>query len=138
VPTRIEFHDSTLKGCEQFGADVEIGLDAYVHRWNMVDGAWRGTGWVQPVRVLVSNVVGPWVAPVTRVDISSGRLRVGDVIHDNTVELPFVASDSIEVWLQLASSEVVELAGLAVRIEPVGEARYVEDLPDELRPGHAG
>jgi hypothetical protein len=118
--------------------DVEVVLDAYVHRWDMVGDSWTGTGWKQPVRIRVSDVGSSWIAPVLPIDISDGRLRVGTITHDNLVRLPFNASDVISLWLQLTNADVVEFVGRGVYIDVVGEARFVEDLPADLRPGDAG
>ena len=51
-----------------------------------------------------------------------------------TSTLPFNASDATSLWLQLMNADIVEFVGRGVRIEAVGEARFVEDLPADLRP----
>jgi hypothetical protein len=137
LTTWIEFHDSTLVGVNHTTNDVEVILDAYVHRWDILGDAWTGTGWVQPVRILISDVGGRSIAPVLPVDISYGRLRVGTISYDNMVRLPFNASDAIGLRLQLTNADVVEFIGRGVHIDAVGDARFVEDLPADLRPGDA-
>jgi hypothetical protein len=118
--------------------DVEILLDAYVHRWDAVGDSWTGTGWMQPVRILIRDVGGRSTTPVLPINISDGRLGVGAITHDNLVRLPFNASDAIRLWIQLTNADVVEFMGSRVQIEVVGEARFVEDLAADLRPGDAG
>jgi hypothetical protein len=44
----------------------------------------------------------------------------------------------ISLWLQLTNADVVEFVGRGVYIDVGGEARFVEDLPADLRPGDAG
>ena len=135
MTTRLEFHDSTLAAVNHTTKDVEVILDAYVHRWDTVGESWTGTGSRQPVRILIRDVGGRSIAPVLPVDISDGRLRVGTITHDNLVRLPFNASDAISLWLRLTNDDVVEFVGGGVQIDTVGEARFIEDLPADLLPG---
>lgn len=138
MPTWIEFHDSTLVALNRAGADVEILLEAYVHRWETNGKTWQGTGWMQPVRITVSKVVGESVTLGLPIGVSQGRLQLGAVNHDNVLQLPLTASEPTNLRLQLVSAEVLEFAGRAIRVEAAGEARYVEDLPPDLWPGDAG
>ena len=134
MPTWIEFHDSILIAISQAGTDRELVLDAYVHRWEAQASGWKGTGWSQPVRILFRNAVGSLVVPVLPADISDGRLRLGDVAHVNLVQFPLEVSGDVHLWLELATADVVNLSGRGVRVEAVGDGRYVEDLPAEFRP----
>jgi hypothetical protein len=68
------------------------------------------------------------------VEISDGWVRLGAVAYNNLVRLPLQASGGIRIWLQLNTADVVQLTGSAVRIETIEEARYVEELPADLRP----
>jgi hypothetical protein len=131
----LEFHDSTVAAVNYSGNDVEVVLDGYVHRWDAVGDSATGTGWVQPVRILIGGVGGTWMVPVLPIDISDGRLRVGATRHDNMVGLPFLASGAISLWLQFVNADMVEFVGRRVHIDAIGEARFVEDLPADLRPG---
>jgi hypothetical protein len=138
LTTWLEFHDSTLAVVNHTTKDVVVELDAYVHRWDAVGDSWTGTGWMQPVRILISDVGGRSIAPALPVDISDGRLRVGTITHDNMVRFPFTALVVISLWLRLTNGDIVEFVGGGVQIDAVGEARFVEDLPADLRPGVAG
>jgi len=93
---------------------------------------------MQPVRILISDAGHERPSAGLPIDVADGRLRVGAITHDNLVPLPFTAVDSISLWVQLANAATVEVAGAAVSVEPFGEARFVENLPDDLRPGDAG
>ncbi len=119
-------------------SDVEVVLDAYVHRWEAMGDSWKGAGWIQPVRILMRDVVDGSIKPVLPIDISDGRLRVGLITHDNLVRLPFNASDAVSLSLQLTNADVLEFYGRGVNIDVVGEGRFVEDLPDDLRPTDVG
>jgi hypothetical protein len=134
VPNWIEFHDSTLIGINQIGQDRELVIDAYVHRWEQRGDEWAGSGLMQLVHIVVMNAVGPLPStPVLPADISEGRLRAGDVVS-GLLPLPFEASDDVDLALQFVTSGAVAVTGRGVRVEAVGEGRYVEDLPAELRP----
>ena len=123
----VEFHDSTLQAVSQSGTAVSFVLDAYVHRWEKIGDARKGTGWIQPVRILANEVAGQIVRPDVPIDIANGRLHVGPTTHSNLVPLPFRSSDAVTLWLQLAMADVVECVGRGVRVDAIGDARYVED-----------
>ena len=115
----------------QAGTDRELVLDACVHRWEAQASGWNGTGWSQPVRILVRNAVGSLVAPVLPADISDGRLRLGDVTHVNLVQFPLEFSGDVDLWLELGTADIISLSARGVRVEAVGNGRYVEDLPPD-------
>ena len=130
----LEFHDSTLTGLDAREPNVELLLDAYIPRWERLNDGWRGTGWMQSVRIVVSNATGLSALPRLPVKISDGRLQLGTVALNNVVRLPLQASCVVRIWLQLATADVVELTGSAVCLEATADARYIEELPAELRP----
>jgi hypothetical protein len=55
VRSSLEFHDSTVSAIIVDGASVRIAIDGYVHHWEWVDGTWKGTGWMQPVQIVLVN-----------------------------------------------------------------------------------
>lgn len=118
----------------QAGADAEIVLDAYEHRWEKRRDAWFGTGWRQPVRIVIKNVVNRPIRFDNPVTISCGRLTTGSVEHDNGVELPFNSTEPIHLRLELTNAKLLEIVGSGLLAETAGEARYIEDLPADLRP----
>jgi hypothetical protein len=130
----LEFHDSILIGFDAEEPQVQLLLDGYVHRWERLDEGWSGTGWMQNVRIVVSNAVGPSAVPPLPVDISDGQLHVGTVCHDNLVRLPLEASGAIRIWIQLTIADIVEFTGSAVRFEATAAGRYIEELEADLRP----
>lgn len=138
MPSWIEFHDSVLTRIKASGKDVSIDLDAYVHQWEYQGGESKGTGWMQPVTILVKNTrqgIPRFVLPSA---IDGGRLRISDTLHDGLVPLPFVAKHAVHLTIELVSGGVLEAAGDGVQLESTGRARYVEDLPGDLRPRNAG
>jgi len=134
LKTWIEFHDSELTAVNETNHGVTVDLDAYVHRWESSGDSWHGTGWMQPVRILISGAAHERLAAVLPLGVSDGRLRVGAITHLNVVPLPFDALDAVGLWLQLVNADIVEIEGAGVTVEPCGEASFVEDLPADLRP----
>ena len=68
------------------------------------------------------------------VGISGGSIRVNDTVHDNLIPLPFEGVGAVRVVIQLVDGEVVEIAADRVTLAATGDARFVEDLPADLRP----
>jgi hypothetical protein len=134
----IEFHDSTVLSAIQTGAKVEIGLNAYVHRWQKRRDGWCGTGWSQPIRVLIKNVINCTVKFEGPVGISDGCLKIGAVEHDNGIELPYTSAEPAVLRLALVDANDIEIAGRGILVEAAGAARYIEDLPPDLRPKDIG
>ncbi len=130
----LEFHDSTLIAVVARETQVELLLDAYIHRWKRLDADWRGTGWMQSVRIVVDNAIGPVGAPLLPIEIADGRVQLGTAAPGDPVRLPLHASGRIGIWLQLTSAGVVALTGTAMRIEAAGDARFIEELPADMRP----
>ena len=129
----IEFHDSDLTDCVRTGANIELRINAYVHRWEQLDGCWRGTGWVQDLSIVVSDAHVDETMPRLPVSISDGRLRVGDNEHE-IVPTQFESGGPAALVLRFDSNHQVEVVGSTVQIHPIGPARYVEDLPPDFAP----
>jgi len=43
-------------------------------------------------------------------------------------------SGDTDLWLELGTADVINFSARGVRVEALGDGRYVEDLPAELRP----
>ena len=114
------------------GSSILIGIDGYVHRWDLIDAECNGTGWIQPVRIVVLGgaVDDP---PGLPADLYGGEIWAGAVHHSNLVPLPFRSLQPSKFRLKLADREL-EVEGQSIVIEPTGEGRYVKDLPDDFRP----
>lgn len=131
----VEFHDSVLVAVNPTDRSVVLILDGYVHIWEIVEDARRGTGWMQPVRV---SLTGSSVLPdalVVPIDVSTGLLAFGAMTHRNLVPLPTRSSEATYLRLEFMDATVLELRGMGVEVEAAGAARYVEDLPADLWPG---
>jgi hypothetical protein len=113
---------------------VSLRLDAYVHRWEHRHGGWVGTGWMQPVPIVVSNGTAPKTQFTTPAEIADGYVQVNDAIHHNLVRLPFQGDGAVRVVMELFDGAVLELAGDQVTVTAAGDARFLEELPADLRP----
>jgi hypothetical protein len=134
----LEFHDSTLTGFDARETHVELLLEAYIHRWENLGDGWRGTGWMQRVRIVVSSAIGLSAVPPLPVEITDGRLQLDAAAPNDVVRLPLQASGVVRIRLELTTADVVEFTGSAVRIEATADARYIEELPADLRPQDPG
>lgn len=133
MPRWIEFHDSTVEEVRAEPTEVAVRLRAYVHDWTLVGGQWRGSGWSQ---LVVLRLRGAAICrePAVPVGISSGTARVGATTHDNLIPVPLASAEHTKLWLELVTAETLEIEGDGLDIEVIGEVRFVEDLPDELKP----
>ena len=130
----LEFHDSTLSAFDARETQVDLLLDAYIHRWETLNDGWTGTGWKQSVRITVSDAIAIPAFPLLPVGISDGRLQLDTMPPHAVVRLPLRAFGVVRIWLQLITADIVELTGTAVCIAATAPARYVEALPVDLRP----
>jgi hypothetical protein len=100
-------------------------MNAYVHQWEQIDGSWTGTGWVQPVRLML----GP---PASgrgideELDIYDSRFTLGTGVINDLIELPFSSLQPVTLWLRAGDGREVEFSGRGISLEPTGEARFVE------------
>jgi hypothetical protein len=134
LPSWIEFHDSTLTAIKQSVGTLEIVLDAYVHRWELLGDEWRGTGWEQPVRIRMQNAVGPSATPALPTEILDGELRTKGLAPGALVPLPFELPGDFALSLQLLDGIVIDITGRGLRVEALSGGRFVENLPEEMRP----
>jgi hypothetical protein len=133
MPRWIEFHDSDLLSACIDSDGAVVSMRAYVHQWEKIDGAWTGTGWMQPVRF----IVGPTAKgdqEDAELELSEGGLAVGGVVHNNWVPLPFSAQGPVTLWWESWEHGRRALTGQDVRVETTGAATFVERKPDDMRP----
>jgi hypothetical protein len=62
-------------------------------------------------------------------------LQYGNINRDNALPLPLATSQAALLRLQIAADEgEFRIDGRGLRIEAEGEARFIENLPADLRP----
>jgi hypothetical protein len=130
----VEFHDSDLNSIVVSADVVSLHVDAYVHRWEQRNGEWAGTGCMQPVTIVVRTGTAPITQFITPMEIVDGYVRVNETVYQNLVRLPFQGNGAVRVVLELSNSAVLQFAGDRVTITAVGDPRFVEELPADLRP----
>jgi hypothetical protein len=87
------------------------------------------------VSIVVGGAVGgSFALPTLPTEILDGWLQIGTTAARTVVRLPLHTSGTVRMRLKLSTADVVELAGSEVRIEATAPARYVEDLPLDVRP----
>ena len=134
----IEFHDSDVNAIVAAGDAVSLHLNASVHRWERRDGAWVGTGWMQPVTIVVRTGTAPTSQFKAPLEIADGYVRVNDTVYRNLVRLPFQSVGAVLVVIELFDGAVLEVAGDQVTITAAGDALFLEELPPDLRPEDLG
>ena len=134
----VEFHDSDLNSIVVSADVVSLHLDAYVHRWEQRNGEWAGTGWMQPVTIVVRTGTAPMTQFITPMEINDGYVRVNETVYQNLVRLPFQDDGAVQVVLEIADGAVLQFVGDHLTIAAIGDPQFVEDLPADLRPEDLG
>ncbi len=133
--TSIEFHDSVLSAINFHDNVLIVELrPAYIHKWELINGNWIGTGCVQNATITIAKTPAPTKNIPVPVQISGGMISIGDIIFDNLVPVPFDKNGPIVMKLQVVSGDAVEFSGGAITIELHGESKFVEKLPEEWSP----
>jgi hypothetical protein len=130
----IEFHDSVLRSVATDDGRLFLELDAYVHRWEQRDSRWLGTGWIQPVTIMVRKATTPVATIETPVDVWDGSIRVDEAVYINRVPLPFEGTGAVRVVMEVINGALIEIVGEQMTLAATGDARFVEDLPADLLP----
>lgn len=132
--SELEFHDSKIVSVAQVDGAIQIALDAYLHRWDKSTGVWKGEGWRQPVLITMTGTLSPAHASLAAVDLETGEIQAGEIAHTHLIPLPLSAAGPASVRLESTEGEVLEFSGRDLKIETIGEGRFVERLPDEFKP----
>jgi hypothetical protein len=128
MPNRaIEFHDSTFDSLEKDGANVILRFSAaYIHESNGEPGVDAGSGWVQEalLHVVGASVNGEILELPS--DLSDGDMRLGGDLFQ-MVPIPLDYKGTVEINLE--ENGKIRVAGTGVRLELVGEPKYIEEFP---------
>lgn len=126
----LELHDSALASARRDGERVVIEFErGYIHRSEGRPGRDPGTGWVQPLRVILEEVAD---APPDEVfedgDIWDGEIECDrGTVHRNVVELPCALDGGVVLRIRLSRDGSTRVySARSLRIEATGEARCVE------------
>lgn len=132
--SELEFHDSRLISVAQVDGAIHVALDAYIHRWDKSTGVWKGEGWRQPVLVTLTGDLKPAQAALAAAALETGEIQAGKIAHTHLIPLPLSAKGAATVRLETTDGEVLDFAGSDLKIEIIGDGRFVEKLPDAFKP----
>jgi hypothetical protein len=129
VNTSIEIHDSRAAEIVRDGDSVRVVLaPAYLHKSPGRPGIDSGTGWTQDALLVFSSGSLAGLVPELPCDITDGELSLSGDVHSNMIPVPLEAAGSVELHLVFYPGCDVSVTGETVRLELVGEGRYVEEF----------
>lgn len=129
MPNRaMEFHDSTFDGLHWCGTDLTLTFSAaYIHQSEGKPGVDAGSGWVQEVRLHISDATLTGETLDLPCDLYDGSISLDDDRFDNCVPIPLDYRGRIEVILEQESR--VNAVGTRLLVELLGEPKHVEKFP---------
>lgn len=132
MPNRaIEFHDSTFDGVEREGADLSLRFSAaYIHQSEGKPGVDAGSGWVQELRLHISDVSLSGEILDLPVDLWNGSISLDDQRFDNCLPIPFDYQGRVEVNLEQGGKLTV--IGTRLKVELLGQPKYVEEFSGSM------
>lgn len=127
--TIIEIHDSTVAEITQRDGTVTVHfLPAILHQSKGRPGFDSGTIWTQEARLIFSEASVSGEFPDWPCDLMGGELVVGNHLHDNLIPVPLESSEVAKLRLICDSIHTVLVDGQKVRLEMVGEPKYLEEF----------
>jgi hypothetical protein len=125
----IEIHDSTVAEISNRDGTVLVHfLPAYLHKSEGRPAFDSGTGWVQEARLIFSEASVSGDFPDWPCDIMGGEIIVDGERHDNLIPVPLEVTKLTELRLVCDDIHTVTVRGRGVRLELVGDPRYVEEV----------
>jgi hypothetical protein len=129
VNTEIEIHDSRVSEITQRDGTVIVHfLPAYLHRSEGRPGFDAGTGWSQEALLIFAEASVSGGLPDWPCDMMDGDLIVDGERHANSIPVPFETTAVAELRLICDAIHTVTVRGGGVRLELVGEPRYVDEF----------
>ncbi len=126
----IELHDSRVADIGRTDGTVIVHfLPAYLHKSEGRPGVDPGSGWVQEARLIFADATAKGNIPDLPCDVMDGELVVGAERHSNKIPVPLLVASHSELRLIFDSSHTVPVTGSSVRLELLGEPKYVEEFP---------
>jgi hypothetical protein len=127
MPNRnIEIHDSTLEKVSVNGPNAILELSCVIHQSEGTPGWDSGSCWVQEARLYIAGVtVTGGISDLPR-DLWDGTLRLDERFYENTIPIPLDFHGNVQ--LDLEGIEAFKVVGSHVRLELLGEAKYLEEF----------
>ena len=126
----MEIHDSTFDGVEPDGTNLVLHFSsAYIHESEGKPGVDAGSGWVQQLRLHISQASQSGQILDLPCNLWDGSIRLGGEELENTVPIPLDYRGRVEVTLEQTSK--LTITGTGLRVELCGEPKYVEEFPGQ-------
>ena len=102
----------------------------YIHETEGVPGIDAGTGWSQEGNLTISDAVVEGSFSEWPADLHKGQIAVDGTVYDNLIPISLSVVGMIELQLQ-SWGDVILIIGKGAKLELVGEATYLEEVPGE-------
>ena len=131
MPNRaMEFHDSTFDRVERVGADLALHFSAaYIHESEGEPGVDAGSGWVQGLRLHISDASLNGQILHLPCKLWGGSICLGEKQFENALPIPLDYQGHVKVTLGETSNLTV--TGTGLRVELCGQPKYVEEFPGQ-------
>jgi hypothetical protein len=127
----IEIHDSVLDALSLDNGDAVLHFShLYIHESEGVPGFDAGTGWSQEGNLTIRNAVVEGSFSEWPADLHKGQIAVDETVYENEIPISLNVQGKIELRLQ-SWSDVILIIGKGAKLELVGEATYLEEVPGE-------
>ena len=125
----VELHDSKVAEIVDCHGTVTVHFSpAYLHKSEGRPGVDPGIGWVQNARLVFEDASIHGGIPKLPCDVMDGELFVGAESYGHLIPVPLEVTTAIELRLVFDSARTVTVKGRGVRLELLGEPRYVEEF----------
>jgi hypothetical protein len=129
VNTTIEIHDSTVAEIINRNGSVVVHFQpAYLHKSEGRPAFDSGTGWIQEARLILYEASISGDFPDWPCDLLGGEIMTGGERHNNLIPVPLDAAKPTELFLVCDCIHTVKITGQGVKLELVGEPKYVEEF----------
>lgn len=125
----LELPDSRINAVVADGQNMVVAFShAYIHKSKGIPGKDPGSGWSREAELIMQKAIIHGPAPIFPNTISDGKLIVGGITYDALIPLPFKRRGLAVLNLSFSDGSVLEIIGLAPRIELIGKPIYLEEL----------
>jgi hypothetical protein len=125
----IEIHDSDLGEIATSQGCVLVRLNrAYIHRSTGRPGHDAGSGWSQPVDIVLFGGLIETPLPEMPCTLEHGRLS-SETNLVNLIPIPFALNSSLQFELHTLHGDRIVIRGTGIEVKAAGEAIYVEEFP---------
>lgn len=126
----MEFHDSTFNGVERDGANLVLRFSAaYIHKSEGEPGVDAGSGWVQKLRLHISDASQTGEIVHFPCNLWDGSVRLDDKRLENVIPIPLDYRGRVEIRLE--ETTALTITGTSLRVELCGEPKFVDEFPGQ-------